>query len=456
MGNEREIVINRKQLYRSLVVVALPIALQSLIASSLSLVDNLMIGSLGESSLAASGLATQLFFIQWMILFGFTSGCSTFMAQFWGTQNLKQIRKVIGFAITVCSGIGILFFCAASFFPERVLHIFTDIPEAVEIGSQYMRTGALCFLCVSITVPFTTALRATQQTSIPLKISSMAFAVNTFLNYTFIFGNFGAPALGVSGAALATVISRLLELASLLIVIFAKKNILCGTFRDFFGWERNFISRILNNAVPTTLNEALWGMGTAAYNAIYGHMGITEFASIQASTTINSMFVLAIFSLGDALLILVGQHLGKGELEYAYQLAKKILKIGVLIGAIAGLLLVLTAPSIVQFFEFTKDGRFYTINILRIYGIFMIIKLFNGMNITGTLRAGGDTKYAMGAELCTMWLIGVPIVYLGALVWKLPIYVVVLMVQLEESTKFLLCMKRFLSKKWVKNVIHEI
>ncbi|WP_206458428.1 MATE family efflux transporter [Anaerovorax sp. IOR16] len=456
MGNNYPIVIDNKQLYHSLVVVALPIALQSLIASSLSLVDNLMIGSLGESALAATGLATQLFFIQWMILFGFTSGCSTFMAQFWGVQNIKQIQKVTGFAITICFSSGFLFFIAAAFFPEQVLRIFTNLPEAIEIGSQYMRAGAFCFLCVSITVPLTTALRATQQTAIPLKISGIAFAINTVLNYLLIFGNFGMPALGVVGAAVATVIARVLELTVLIIVIFVRKNKICGKFQDFFGWDRKFARRILNNAIPTTLNEALWGAGTAAYNAVYGRMGITEFAAIQASTTINSMFILAIFSLGDALLILVGQRLGKGELEYAYLLAKKILKIGVIIGAFAGVLLIISSHLIVQFFEFTDEGRMYALNILKVYGIFMVVKLFNGMNVTGTLRAGGDTKYAMTAELCTMWLIGVPIVYVGALWLHLPIYIVVLMAQLEEITKFTLCMKRLTSKKWVRNVIHEI
>ena len=149
---------DNRNFYRTLAMVVLPIALQNLITSSLSLIDNLMVGSLGEAELAAVGLATQIYFIQWMMLFGFCSGCATFVSQFWGTKDVTSIRKVIGFALTVCVSFSLLFFVAAFFFPERILSIFTDIPGAIEMGTGYVRMGAPIFLCTSITVPFTTAL----------------------------------------------------------------------------------------------------------------------------------------------------------------------------------------------------------------------------------------------------------------------------------------------------------
>lgn len=448
--------IENKSLLHALGMVALPIALQSLITSSLSFVDNLMIGAVGESALAATGLATQFYFIQWMMLFGFCSGCSTFMAQFWGVKDLKSIRKVAGFAAVACFSASLLFFLVAVFAPGFVIRLFTDIPEIIELGKGYVRMGALCFLCTSITVPLTAALRTTQQTAIPLKISILAFSMNTFLNYVFIFGNFGVPALGVRGAALATVFSRVVELSLVLIAIFVKKNILAGPLSDFLGWDKAFLKRIVTNAIPTTVNETVWGLGTAAYNAAYGRMGVTEFAAMQASTTINSMFVLASFSLGDALLILVGQRLGQGELDYAYELAKKILKFGLIVGVAAGTVLVISSRLIVQCFDFTPDGRRYAVLILTVYGSFMWLKLFSGMNVTGSFRVGGDTKYAMMMEICTMWLVGVPLAYMGALYLKLPIYIVALIVQTEEVVKGVLCYRRFKSKKWVRNMIRGI
>lgn len=450
------IVIESKQLYKTLAVVALPIALQNLIASSLSLVDNLMVGSLGEEELAAVGLATQIFFIQWMVLFGFCSGCATFIAQFWGTQDLPSIRKVVGFALTVCLSFSSLFFMAAFFFPEKVLSIFTDIPGAIEMGKSYVKAGAPIFLCTSITVPFTTALRATQQTSRPLMISSVAFLTNTFLNYVLIFGKLGAPALGVVGAALATVTARVLETCLALFVVFGRNNILKGKIREFFGWSRSFVIRIVGNALPTTINETMWGMGTAAYNAAYGRIGITAFAAIQASTTIQNMFTMAFFSLGDAMLILVGQQLGKKEMDYAYALAKRLYRIGVTVGVTGGVALIVLAPIIVGFFDFSHEGYDYAVKILTIYGVFMGLRLFSGLSITGSLRAGGDTKFAMFSEVGLMWLVGVPLVFIGALVWKLPVYLVVLLAQVEEILKGLVLLHRFLSKKWLRNVIHDM
>lgn len=448
--------IESKPLYKTLAVVALPIALQSLIASSLTLVDNLMVGSLGEVELAAVGLSVQIYFVHWMVMFGFTSGAATFMSQYWGKGELHNIRKVAGFAILVCFIVSLIFFIPSMFFPELVLRMFTNIPEAIELGVQYVRTGSICFLVLAFTVPLTACLRTTQQTSIPLKISIVVFLTNTCLNYVFIFGSFGAPKFGVMGAALATAIARCLELIITLIVIFGRKNIVAGKLSEFFGWTKTLMFKITANALPTTVNETMWGLGMATYSAAYGRMGVTEFAAIQASTTINNVFVLAIFSLGDAVLILVGQRLGRGEIDYAVALAKRLVKIGMIIGAIAGVVLIVTSKFILQLFKFTPLGQEYTFYILMVYGIFMTIKLYNGICVTGTLRCGGDTTFAMITEVSCVWLIGVPLVFIGALYFKLPIYYVVLLAQLEEVAKFLILGRRYRSLKWAKNVINNI
>lgn len=456
MEKKSSIKIESRALYRTLVSVALPIALQSLIASSLNLVDALMVGSLGEVELASVGLSNQLFFVHQGMLFGFVSGSSAFMAQYWGKNDLQSIRKVCGFAMTLCLGFSLFFFLPAIFFPENILRIFTDIPEAIETGKNYVRLASVSFITLSITFPLTAALRATQQTRIPLKISIVVFSINTLLGFTFIFGHFGAPRLGVYGAALAIAIARFIELGLVLYVIFVRKNILSGSIREFFGWYQTLVMRVLVTAIPVMVNETAWSLGMATYNAAYGRMGVTEFAAVQASNTINTLFILAIFSLGDALLILVGQRIGMGEMDYAYALTKRLLRIGLFIGAVSGLLLILASPFIIKLFNFTPEGQRYAVYILLIYGLFMPLKVYGGLQIVGTLRCGGDTKFAMFVEIGSVWLIGVPMVFLGALYFKLPIYLVVLMAQSDEICKSLVCTKRFLSKKWLKNLVNDI
>lgn len=271
--------IGNKKVYQTLAKVAVPIALQSLIGSSLNLVDNLMVGSLGESQLAAVGVSVQIYMIFYMICYGFCGGCATFMAQFWGARDLPHIRRTVGFALIVTVSMALLFFLVSLFGPQYILRIFTDIPETIEIGSDYVRTGAPCFLFLAMILPFEVALRATQQTHLPLFISIVAFVSNTFLNYVLIFGHFGAPALGVTGAALATAIARGAQFCVMYFVVFARRNLLADDFRRFFGWSRPFVRRLVRNAVPTTLNESLWGVGTSLYVAAYARIGITAYAT---------------------------------------------------------------------------------------------------------------------------------------------------------------------------------
>lgn len=449
-------VIETLPLLRTLRRVALPIALQSLIAASLNLIDTLMVGSLGEVQLASMGLSTQLFFIHWGLLFGFAGGASAFMSQFWGKKDLYNIRRVLGFAISFCLGIGFIFFIAATFFPGDILRLFTDIPEAIELGSRFLKKFAFCFLTVSITVPCTAALRSTQQTKIPLFISMIVFSVNTILAYTLIFGKFGLPAMGVMGAATALITSRSLELVLVIYVIFVRKNIIAGPLSDFFAWKRLLVFRILANALPVTVNETMWSLGMATYNAFYGRMGITEYAAVQASNTINQLFVLAIFSLGDAVLILVGQRIGMGQMDYAYALAKRLIRIGITIGLVSGGLLILSSRYIVYLFNFSDQGRSYMLWILTIYGCMMWLKVYGGLQIVGTLRCGGDTKFAMFTEVGGVWGIGVPLVFIGVFYTDLPVYLIVMMAQAEEIAKGLITRHRFNSKKWLNNLIQGI
>jgi putative MATE family efflux protein len=445
--------LHNQHIYRDLRRVALPIALQSFIASSLQLVDSLMVGSLGEAELAAVGVSIQIYFVYWMVVFGFSSGCSTFMTQFWGAGDVAQIRKTAGFNVTVCLAGAMIFFIPATFFPEEVLGIFTNIPETIAMGKNFVVLIAPCFLLSAYSVPMQIALRTTQQTKIPLYISIVTFSVNTLLCYTFVFGKFGAPQLGVEGAAVAMLIARVVEAVLVTYMIFGRKNIIAGNFRSYVGWSKAFAVRILSNSIPTTINETMWGLGTAMYVAAYARVGITEFAAVQAGNTIQNILVMAGFSIGDAILILVGQKLGEGKTEEAYYLAKRLLRIGVIIGLVFGGLLILVAKPIISLYNFTPQGEKYAFYVLVIYGATMWLILLGGMLVVGVMRCGGDTKYAMVTEVGTVWLIGVPLAFFTTMVLGWPIYIAVLAVKLEEVIKAAILLRRFYSRKWVKNMV---
>lgn len=446
----------RAHLIRDLRRVAVPIALQSMIAASLQLVDSLMVGSLGETELTAVGVAIQMYFIYWMVVFGFSSGCSTFMTQFWGARDVDQIRKTVGFTVAVCMAAGLVFFVPAFFFPVQVMGIFTDIPEVIALGKDYVVLVAPCFLFSAFSVPVQHSLRATQQTRLPLYISIIVFSTNTFLNYVFIFGNFGMPALGVQGAALGTLVARGLEVILVIYVIFGRRNLLAAPIRAFVGWSGAFARRVLSNSVPTTINETMWGLGTSMYVAAYARVGVTEFAAVQAGNTIQNLLVFAGFSIGDAILILVGQKLGEGRTEEAYHMAKGLLRVGVIAGLVFGGILILIAKPLISLYNFSPLGETYTFYILLIYGLTMWLTLLGGMLVVGVMRCGGDTRYAMVTEVGTIWLIGVPLAFVTSLVLGLPIYLCVLAVKLEEAVKAAILLRRFYSRKWARTVITDL
>ena len=448
--------IQEEKFSKKFLRVALPISAQSLIGASLNFVDTILVGQLGEAEIAAVGFSVQFTFIFWMVLFGFTGGSMTYISQFFGKGDFLNIRRVTGIAVTFSFCVGITFFCISFFASASVLSIYTNIPEVIEMGIPFMRMIAFIFLTWSIVVPLSAALKATQQTKIPLQISIIVFSTNTILCILLINGYFGAPKMGIMGAAVATVASRCLELIIYLIVIFGRKNMLAGPIRQFFSWSRDLFKRVLYNSLPTAANESLWAAGVSMYIAAFGRMGVTEAAAVQAGNTVFNLFSLACFAVGDAMLILCGEKLGQGKTKEAFDLGKRILRLAIIIGAVAGSLLIATSGTIVQAFRFSELGLHYMTMILIVYGAIMLFKIHNASIVVGALRAGGDTRFAMAVDIGTVWGIGVPLAFIGALVFHIPVYWVLALVQVEEIIKFFILRKRFMSGIWVNDLVRDL
>ncbi len=446
--------IQDKEFYKKLINLALPIALQGLISSSLTLLDNLMVSKLGELSLTAVGLATQSFTIEWMVIFGFCSGCGTFYTQFWGIKDIKNIRKVIGIALMTCFIFGLLFFVAGFFFPVTLLSLLTNSTDAAILGADYLKYAAINFVLIALTQPFLAALRATEQTKIPMYISLSSFFIDVIFNYLLIFGNFGFPQLGVKGAAIATVLARLLELILTYYVVFVKKNIISGKIKEFFSFNRRYIKRVYSNAFATTANELLWSSAVVAENAAYGHIGVTAYAAVQATATIMDLFQMACFSIGDASLIMIGERIGRNELNEAKNVSKKLLKTAFAVGTLLACILILIRGALVSLFDLSTLGVFYASRLIIIRACIIPINLINGIMISGTFRAGGDAAFAAISEILMMWLIAVPLAFIGALTWKLPVYWVMVLIQVEALIKLAVLTKRYKSGKWLKNMIY--
>lgn len=435
---------------------ALPMSLEGLLTASADFVDTLMVSSMGETAVSAVGLGTQVFFVQSMTIYGFCGGASTYMVQFWGNRNLRGIRKTLGTAVCGSFLVSLLLFLVLVTVPGRVMSIFTDITPVQTAGAAYMLFRSPTLLLYSIILPVIMALKSMQQVKLPVAASISAVGINVAANYVLIFGAFGAPRMGASGAALATVLSQTAELLILIIGMAASKSPLLTGWQDYLHLNKDLIRRVVRNAVPTTVNEMMWSGGMSAYNAAYGRISIMASAAAQSADIVTHIFTKAIYGVGAASLILVGEQLGMDEKQSAYEMAKKLIRLNALLGAAAGVLLIAISYPVASLFHFEAESHRYLVALLCIYGLFLPLKVYNVSLITGILRAGGDVRFAMVTEVSAIWLVSVPLVFLSGLVLKLPIYIVVLFVQSEDLVKTVILTKRFRSGKWMNNKVRDI
>lgn len=447
---------NKKALNRKLIKIATPIAIQGIVSATLSMVDNIMVGFLGETELAAVGVGSQLFMVHYLVLFGILSGSATFMAQFYGTKDMGNIRKVIGFDFTLLAVLGAVLFILVNCFTDSILSVYTEDPAVKALAAQYVRINSLSFLLLAVSSPLEMAFKATQQVRIPMLISNVIFFTNIAINYVLIFGKMGFPKMGVAGAAIGTISSRIIEVLMNSFFAFRTRNEFCGKLRSYFGWERELVRRIIKNATPTTINEFFWSFGQTMYVAAFSRISTTAYAAYQAANSIFNIFNFAAFSIGDAALILIGEKLGEGDMDYTWKLSKHLVKASMLAGLTIGAITILLSQPLSGIFNLSEAGKMYTKYILIVFGATMAADLFNGLQIAGILRAGGDTKFAMISESFCIWFIAVPLAFIASLVWHLPVHLALLVTRTEMIIRGTILAKRYLSKKWMNTVITDL
>ena len=448
--------LDRRSLNIKVLKIAAPIAVQGVVTATLTMVDNLMVGFLGETELAAVGVGAQIFMLHYMIMFGLLSGSATFMAQFYGTRDMANIRKVIGFAFTLLSVLGIIFFIISVFFTKQLLSIYTDDPAVLSLASVYVRINSGSLLLMAFSAPMEMAFKATQQVRLPMIVSGAVFVSNTLINYILIFGKLGFPALGVAGAAAGTLSARVIEVLLNTYFAFRESNSFRGSIPSFFGWDPELIRRIIRNATPTTINEFVWAFGQSMYVAAFNRIGTTAYAAYQAANSIFNIFNFAAFSIGDAALILIGEKLGEGDKKYTWTLSRHIIRITIEAGLAIGAVTIALSRPLSHIFNLSVQGKTYIFYILIVFGATMAVDILNGVLIAGVLRAGGDTRYTMFTECGTIWFIAVPLAFISALVWHLPIHLALLMTRTESLVKAVILMRRYKSKKWMNTVIEDL
>lgn len=437
---------------RRMLNIALPIMIQNLVASSVNMADTIMVGKLGEVEIAAVGIANQYFFFFTMMIIGISSGCSVFISQYWGKKDLTNSKRILGLgliSVLIVSGV----FMAAGFMaPGGIISIFNKDAAVIDLGSNYLFIVLFSYAFTAVTFIYSYSLRSVGKTIVPLVVNIVSLFINVFLNYVLIFGKLGLPALGVEGAALATLVSRVVETLILIILVYRGKGVFAARLSELRDLDLPFVKKSYRIILPVLLNDVIWAMASLIYSVVYGRMGVGAMASIQIANTVSNMFMVVTFGMASAASIMIGNSVGRGKADQTMAYAKKFLVVSLYGGIILGAGLAVTNPLILSLFNVSPEVKNSTSIILYIISFIFIIRFMGMVIIVGILRGAGDARSSLLIEGTTMWFIGVPLTILGAFLFKLPVHLVYGLAILEEAAKFIWGVKRLRSRKWINNI----
>lgn len=444
-----------KEFYKHLFLITLPIVLQSLITSSLNMLDTMMIGKVGEVELASVGIANQYYFLFSLLSNGIAIGSGVLIAQLWGKKDNNNIKRVLSKSLFYALVLTLAFMALGLLMPEKIMSIFTNDSDVVKIGVQYLQIVIISYFFTTITFTFSSGLRSVGNTRLPMWASFTGLIVNGILNTILIFGLLGIPALGIRGAAIATLIARITECLIVIISVYKNIDVLKLKFSYIFSLPKSISSTLIAITIPILANEACWAFGNITYNAIYARIGTGAAASMQICSTVMNLFMIFTFGLANAAVVIIGNEIGANKEESAIDASKKIASLSIRISILLSILMAITANPIVSFFNVSSEVKLSSEYILYIYAIIMLFRVYNAVMIVGILRGGGDATYGSVLQGCTLWFIGIPLAYFAAFILHLPIHLVVAFTVSEEILKATLIVKRFKSFKWLRNIVND-
>lgn len=441
----------KKSLKKQMLTIALPIMLQNLILSLISVSDVFMIGRVGEIEIASVGLSNQIVFLFILFCMGINNAGSIFIAQYAGRGDTKKIKIVLALCLSISLALATVFTLLSFFIPGELLSLYTKDANVIRVAIPFLKTVSISFFFTGLTIVYTTLLRSVGNTKMAMYASLVTLTVNVILNYSLIFGNFGFPKLGVLGAAIATTFARIFELFTIIIISKVRKYDIFLKIQNFKDLNLAFIKNFFITGLPVIGSHVIWSLGTTALFMIYARVGTKAVTAMNISGSFAGLAFIAIVGLGSAVGVIIGQELGRGNFESSYQLAKEILKANGILGLIIGVIIFLSADILVSFYKIPLEIKEISASIIRILAVFFPIKALNFTNMVGTLRAGGDTKRIMAIDMIAMWGTGIPLAFIGYKL-GLSIFWVYFLASGEDITKFFASMSRFISKKWLKRV----
>lgn len=441
-----------KSFYKSVLNIAIPIALQNLITFSVSMADTVMVGRLGEINLSSTAIANHLQFILMVLIFGVGGGASVMASQYYGKKDIDSIHKVMAIMYRICIVITIIFILIAILIPSQFMNIYTTDKQVILEGVKYLRIIAISYIFYSLTNCTISVLRSVKTVKISLIVYSISLCVNIFFNWVFIFGKFGISPMGIRGAAIATIISRLTEFSTILIFMIHFEKKIQLKIRDLIKLDNAIIKVFSKTSTPIILNELFWAIGSSMISIIVGRMGTEIVAGNSINNVTNQFATLFIFGLSSASSVIIGNTIGKGDYEKVKEYANTICILSFIMGVLSAIIILILRPFIVNLYNVSEYTKAVAKQIMISTAILSVFKSLSSNIMMGILRGGGDNKFVFITEMIFMWLFAIPFGFLSAFILKLPVFIVFLIIKSDEVLKSIAGVLRVMSGKWIVDV----
>ena len=446
---------NERAAYGKILRLALPIMIQNLFSAAISSADVIMLNTVGQSAISAASLAVQYTNVLFMVYYGLGTGATMLCAQYWGKGDVRSIEKVEGIALRFSIVISLLFAIPAMTIPNLMMKLFTNDAELISLGGAYLRIVSISYLCWSITEIYLSVLRSIERVKTSTILNVSALLLNIFLNAVFIFGWFGSPKLGIRGVALATSISRVVQLIACFAVSAASKDVKIR-LRAMFEKGGVLMQDFVRLSLPALGNDISWGVAFSMYSVIMGHMGTDVVAANSLVVVVRNFGTVMSFGIANASGIYVGKKIGAGKMEEAEADGSRSLKLTVAAGLAGGILVALAAPFVIRYASLSETATGY-LKIMMLINTYYIMGIaVNTTLIAGIFRAGGDSRFGFICDTIDMWGYAVPLGFFAAFVLKLPPMVVYFLLCTDEFVKWPWVLRRYKSRKWLKNITRDL
>lgn len=439
---------------RILFKIVIPITLQYFMFALVPVCDAVMLVVLDQDQMSAVSLATQVMFVYNLFISALLSGLSMFASQYWGKGDKESIGKLSAYMINIMLPICLVFFALAMFMPEATMRIYTNEPAIIAHGIKYLRVVSFAYIFDGVGQLFATLLKNVDKVKESTVLSIIMVVINIFFNAVFIYGLFGVKAMGAAGSALGTTIAFGFGMIAFTIVFFKKCNIAIR-FQDFFHVDIKLRKAVSKYVTPTLVNSLMWGIGFSMITVIMGHLGSDAVAANSIVAVAKDLISCFCFALASGSVIMVGNELGANELERAKKYGSRLVRLSIVSGIIAGVILAASTPIVVKVVNLTPMASHYLTWMLIMCVYYMVGRSVNSTVISGVFTAGGDTKFGMICDTITMWAFIVPVGALAAFILKLPVLVVFFLLNLDEIIKLPAVYIYYKKYNWVKNIVNE-